>query len=40
LRVAANSAEPGVSMEVNIPEIRLPVNWRPANPLAPVAVVD
>ena len=40
LRVAANAADPGVSIDVNVPEILLPVNWRPSNPLAPVAVVD
>ncbi len=37
LRVASSATAPGVSIQVNLPEMRLPVNWRPADPLGPVA---
>lgn len=38
LRVAASATDPGVVTTFELREIRLPVNWRPRNALAPVAV--
>jgi len=38
LELAASATAPGVTMNVDVKEIRLPSNWRPRDGLAPVAL--
>jgi beta-glucosidase len=40
LRVASSAIAPGVTIQIQLPESRLPVNWKPTNALAPVAIAD